>query len=73
MSGDIQWFNASTGGDGRVELRRTDEGIDVRDSKDPDGPVLHYTPAEFAAWLDGAKKGEFDHLAQDSGSTDDSA
>lgn len=30
------------------------------DSKDPGGPVLVYTPAEWHAFLDGAKKGEFD-------------
>jgi hypothetical protein len=46
-----------------VELRRHDGAVDVRDSKDPDGPVLHFTRAVFAAWLDGAKRGEFDHLA----------
>jgi hypothetical protein len=34
----------------------------VRDSKHPDGPVLTFTAAEWAAWLDGARKGEFDHL-----------
>lgn len=37
--------------------------IAVRDSKDPGGPILVYTPAEFGAFLDGAKKGEFDDLA----------
>ncbi len=36
--------------------------IEVRDTKDRKGPVLRFTPAEFAAWLDGAKNGEFDHL-----------
>jgi hypothetical protein len=46
-----------------VEMRRRDGAVDVRDSKDPGGPALHFTKAEFAAWLDGAKKGEFDHLA----------
>jgi Domain of unknown function (DUF397) len=37
--------------------------VRVRDSKDPLGPVLTFTKAEFAAWLNGAKSGEFDHLA----------
>lgn len=46
-----------------VEMRTRQGAIDVRDSKDPEGPVLRFTAAEFAAWLDGAKKGEFDHLA----------
>lgn len=36
--------------------------IAIRDSKNPAGPVLMYTPAELSAFLDGAKKGEFDDL-----------
>jgi hypothetical protein len=37
--------------------------IEVRDSKDHgQGPVLRFTVDELAAWLDGAKRGEFDHL-----------
>lgn len=31
----------------------------VRDSKDPGGAHLHFTTAEWAAFLDGAVKGEF--------------
>ena len=48
-----------------VEMRRHDGAVEVRDSKHPDGPVLRFTTAEFAAWLDGARKAEFDHLAAD--------
>ncbi|MGW2823565.1 DUF397 domain-containing protein [Streptomyces sp. NPDC001443] len=40
----------------------TGGGIAVRNSRDPDGPALVYTPAELAAFLAGAKEGEFDHL-----------
>ena len=36
-----------------------DGGRLVRDSKDPDGPVLRFTPAEWEAFLAGAKTGEF--------------
>jgi hypothetical protein len=37
--------------------------IEVRDTKaQGTGPVLRFTSAEFAAWLDGARRGEFDHL-----------
>ncbi|SDG05592.1 protein of unknown function [Sinosporangium album] len=32
----------------------------VRDSKDPDGPQLQFTPAEWEAFLGGVKDGEFD-------------
>jgi hypothetical protein len=46
-----------------VEQRRHDGLIEVRDTKDHGtGPVLRFTAAEFAAWLDGARRGEFDHL-----------
>lgn len=34
--------------------------IAVRDSKDPDGPTLFFTPAEWDAFLDGVKADEFD-------------
>lgn len=37
-------------------------GVAVRDSKDPDGPILRYTALEWDCFLDGARKGEFDHL-----------
>ncbi|KOU76010.1 transcriptional regulator [Streptomyces sp. MMG1533] len=39
-----------------------DGGIAVRNSRFPDGPALVYTPAEVAAFVAGAKEGEFDHL-----------
>jgi hypothetical protein len=41
-----------------------DGGVGVRDSKDPDGPVLEYTPAEWRAFLAGVKAGEFDALGK---------
>ena len=55
--------SASSGAGQCVEMRRRAGGVDVRDSKHPEAPALSFTNAEFAAWLDGAKKGEFDHLA----------
>ncbi|MFG3659165.1 DUF397 domain-containing protein [Streptomyces sp. NPDC047706] len=39
-----------------------DGGVALRNSRDPDGPALVYTAAELAAFLAGAKEGEFDHL-----------
>lgn len=45
-----------------VEQRAHDGMIEVRDTKDRGGPVLRFTRDEFAAWLDGARGGEFDHL-----------
>jgi Domain of unknown function (DUF397) len=45
-----------------VELARAGSMIAIRDSKDPAGPVLVYSPAEWHAFLHGAKNGEFDDL-----------
>jgi hypothetical protein len=64
---DTGWIKAAASAQGGncVEMRRQVSGIQVRDSKHPDGPVLRFTDAEFAAWVDGAKKSEFDHLLHD--------
>ena len=40
-----------------------DGGVAVRNSRHPSGPALIYTRAEIAAFLAGAKAGEFDDLA----------
>ncbi|GIF74145.1 DUF397 domain-containing protein [Asanoa siamensis] len=45
-----------------VEVAKVGDVVGVRDSKDPGGPVLVFTPREFAAFLDGAAKGEFNDL-----------
>ena len=34
--------------------------IAVRDSKDPDGPLLTFSPAEWAAFTAAVRSGEFD-------------
>ncbi|MEU4407451.1 DUF397 domain-containing protein [Streptosporangium sp. NPDC023963] len=36
--------------------------VAVRDSKDPQGPKLLFTPAEWRAFVGGVKIGEFDRL-----------
>ena len=41
-----------------------DGGVGVRDSKDPGGPVLEYTSAEWHAFLAGVKAGKFDALGK---------
>jgi hypothetical protein len=47
-----------------VELAALPNGaeIGVRNSRDPEGPVLIYTPAEIEAFILGARDGDFDHL-----------
>ena len=43
-----------------VEVAALPGGVGVRNSRDPDGPVLRFTPAEWRAFLGGARLGEFD-------------
>jgi uncharacterized protein DUF397 len=43
-----------------VEVQVTSDGTRVRDSKNPAGAVLSFTRAEWEAFLDGARGGEFD-------------
>jgi len=60
---EAKWTKAtaSSGSGQCVEAKVNDAGlVAVRDSKDPQGPVLLFTPDEWEAFLDGAKKGEFD-------------
>ncbi len=44
-----------------VELAAAGPLIAVRNSRRPEVEI-HYTREEIVAWLDGAKRGEFDHL-----------
>jgi hypothetical protein len=58
----IAWFKSSySGGGGQcVEVAaNVPSVIPVRDSKDPEGPSLTFTPAGFAAFVAGVKGGSF--------------
>jgi hypothetical protein len=48
-----------TGAEHKADQERL---IVVRDSKNPDGPVLYFTPAEWTAFRLGVLDGEFDDL-----------
>jgi len=53
-------YSGDNGGD-CVEVARNLPGVvAVRDSKDPHGPALAFTPAEWAAFAAGVRAGEFD-------------
>jgi hypothetical protein len=52
--------SAGNGGECVEVATLPDGGRAVRDSKDPDGPVLRFTAAEWQAFLAGARAGEFD-------------
>jgi hypothetical protein len=58
------WRKAAASGQnggGCVEVMTTADSVLVRDTKDHgEGPIHVYTHAEWSAFLDGAKKGEFD-------------
>lgn len=43
-----------------VEMADLGDVVAVRDSKNPAGPVLIFTPAEWNAFLAGVRGGEFD-------------
>jgi hypothetical protein len=58
-----QWFKSTRSGpnsDNCVEVAFVDQAIAVRDSKNPQGAALIFTPAEWDAFVGGAKDGEFD-------------
>jgi hypothetical protein len=62
---NVTWMksSASVGEGNCVEVARLEQGaVAMRNSRFPEGPALVYTEAEVAAFLSGAKAGEFDHL-----------
>lgn len=42
-----------------VEVRLAGDRVEVRDSKDPQGPTLLYTPQEWETFLEAVVEGEF--------------
>jgi hypothetical protein len=62
---DVSWHKSqhSNPNGACVEVALLPDGeIAVRNSRFPTGPALVYTRAEIAAFLAGAKAGEFDHV-----------
>jgi hypothetical protein len=60
------WFKSSRSKDATacVEVAHLDGGIvGVRDSKNPTGPALVFTPAEWDAFTGGVNDGEFNRPA----------
>lgn len=60
---NARWFKSTRSGpncDNCVEVAFIDGAIAVRDSKDPQGPALLFTPDEWDAFVGGAKDSEFD-------------
>ena len=62
MDGNLNWFTSSYSPNGQscVECARTpDGGMAVRDSKDPDSPILRFTATEWHAFVAGVRDGEY--------------
>lgn len=59
-----QWRKSSLSANGSdcVEIAFVDDMIAVRDSKNPTGAVLTFTPGEWNAFLGGVKRDEFDAI-----------
>ncbi|MET8328833.1 DUF397 domain-containing protein [Streptomyces sp. NPDC005181] len=63
--GSEGWYKPWSGGNGGncVEAMKLADGrVAVRQSADPEGPALIYTPREIAAFIQGAKAGQADFL-----------
>ncbi|WP_036503995.1 MULTISPECIES: DUF397 domain-containing protein [Nocardia] len=66
MSNDLstaKWFKSSRSGASKecVEVAFLNDGVGVRDSKNPTGPALIFTPSEWSAFTAGVRHGDFDH------------
>lgn len=61
MNRNVWTTSTRSGSNGQcVQVRDRGDTVDVRDSKNPDGPTLAFSPAEWLAFIQGAKAGEFD-------------
>jgi hypothetical protein len=58
------WIKAQASGGGNqcIEMRRNGDSVELRDSKDPHGPMLRFTAPGLAAWLKSSRAGVFDYL-----------
>ena len=60
---DDGWHASSFSGassDNRVEVKAVGGAFAVRDTNDPDGPVLVFGAVEWSAFTSGVRAGEFD-------------
>ncbi|MBF4999942.1 DUF397 domain-containing protein [Nocardia sp. BSTN01] len=65
MSKDLsgaKWFKSNFSGASKdcVEVAFLGDGVGVRDSKNPTGPALVFTPAEWSSFTASVQRGRFD-------------
>ena len=57
---NLNWRKSTYSNSGQcVEVAQLPDGVAMRDSKNPGGPVLEFTEAEWSAFLKGVRAGEF--------------
>ena len=61
-AGPTRWFKSSrsSGNGACVEIGYLVDGVAVRDSKDPSGPILRLEAASWRAFVDAVRRGELD-------------
>ena len=58
---ELIWVKGKrSGSNGCVEVAVTPNGVAVRNSRDPQGPILEFEPTEWDAFKAGVRDGEFD-------------
>jgi predicted secreted Zn-dependent protease len=57
------WLTAlNCDGGACVQVAADQNTILIRNSRQPDGPLIEYTPEEWHEFVSGIKKGDFDNL-----------
>jgi hypothetical protein len=57
----LNWKKSSYSGNGNcVEVAKPPAAVAVRDSKDPNGPALSFTPDAWTAFIAGVNDGTFE-------------
>lgn len=59
----LTWFTSLSCESGAcVQVASDQNAILIRNSRQPEGPLLEYTPEEWHEFVSGIKKGDFDDL-----------